>query len=175
MFIAAPRPPSPSKLRRSGMIPFSGRRTVARSCRSYGAWVHFLAVAGYKHGAPSGAFSTPDHHPGDDGTFELRRYPSAPLKTQKPATTSEHCQPASRLVTSADENWFSPHFDLCFRCFVLNLRGRDAVRTGVRLARQPEGGRFGSVAGVVQTQRAAYRQFNAIISDLNYTLPSLDA
>src|SRR4029078_675678 len=31
------------------------------------------------------------------------------------------------------------------------------------------------VAGVVQTQRAAYRQFNAIISDLNYTLPSLNA
>ena len=31
------------------------------------------------------------------------------------------------------------------------------------------------VAGVVQTQRAAYRQFNAIISDLNYSLPSLKA
>lgn len=28
------------------------------------------------------------------------------------------------------------------------------------------------VAGVVQTQRAAYRQFNSIIADLNYTLPS---
>ncbi len=31
------------------------------------------------------------------------------------------------------------------------------------------------VAGVVQTQRPAYRQFNAIISDLNYSLPSLNA
>ncbi|MCU0398844.1 MAG: TonB-dependent receptor [Cyclobacteriaceae bacterium] len=31
------------------------------------------------------------------------------------------------------------------------------------------------VAGVVQTQRAPYRQFNAIISDLNYSLPSLSA
>lgn len=31
------------------------------------------------------------------------------------------------------------------------------------------------VAGVVQTKRAAYRQFNAIIADLNYTLPSLNA
>jgi iron complex outermembrane receptor protein len=31
------------------------------------------------------------------------------------------------------------------------------------------------VAGVVQTQRAPYRQFNAIISDLNYSLPSLNA
>lgn len=31
------------------------------------------------------------------------------------------------------------------------------------------------VAGVVETKRAAYRQFNAIISDLNYTLPSLNA
>ncbi|MCK7559257.1 TonB-dependent receptor [Chitinophaga sedimenti] len=31
------------------------------------------------------------------------------------------------------------------------------------------------VAGVVTTQRAAYRQFNAIIADLNYQLPSLNA
>ena len=31
------------------------------------------------------------------------------------------------------------------------------------------------VAGVVQTKRAAYRQFNAIIADLNYKLPSLNA
>ena len=31
------------------------------------------------------------------------------------------------------------------------------------------------VAGVVQTKRAGYRQFNAIIKDLNYTLPSLNA
>lgn len=31
------------------------------------------------------------------------------------------------------------------------------------------------VAGVAPTQRAAYRQFNAIIADLNYSLPSLNA
>ena len=31
------------------------------------------------------------------------------------------------------------------------------------------------VAGVVETKRPAYRQFNAIISDLNYSLPSLNA
>lgn len=31
------------------------------------------------------------------------------------------------------------------------------------------------VAGVVETKRAAYRQFNAIIKDLNYTLPSDNA
>jgi iron complex outermembrane receptor protein len=31
------------------------------------------------------------------------------------------------------------------------------------------------VAGVAPTQRAAYRQFNAIIADLNYKLPSLNA
>jgi len=31
------------------------------------------------------------------------------------------------------------------------------------------------VAGVVQTKRAAYRQFGAIIKDLNYTLPSQNA
>jgi len=31
------------------------------------------------------------------------------------------------------------------------------------------------VAGVLTTKRAAYRQFNAIIADLNYSLPSLNA
>lgn len=31
------------------------------------------------------------------------------------------------------------------------------------------------VAGVAPTQRAAYRQFDAIIKDLNYQLPSLNA
>ncbi|ULQ51784.1 TonB-dependent receptor [Flavihumibacter fluvii] len=31
------------------------------------------------------------------------------------------------------------------------------------------------VAGVVETKRPAYRQFNAIISDLNYSLPTLNA
>ena len=31
------------------------------------------------------------------------------------------------------------------------------------------------IAGVAPTQRAAYRQFNAIIADLNYSLPSLNA
>ncbi|MBL7859358.1 MAG: TonB-dependent receptor [Cyclobacteriaceae bacterium] len=31
------------------------------------------------------------------------------------------------------------------------------------------------IAGVVETKRAAYRQFNNIISDLNYTVPTLNA
>src|SRR5690606_14299250 len=31
------------------------------------------------------------------------------------------------------------------------------------------------IAGVVETQRPAYRQFNNIIADLNYTLPSTNA
>lgn len=31
------------------------------------------------------------------------------------------------------------------------------------------------IAGVVETKRAAYRQFNSIISDLNYTVPTLNA
>ena len=42
-------------------------------------------------------------------------------------------------------------------------------------SRQRPDGYAQVVAGVVQTQRAAYRQFNAIIADLKYTLPSLDA
>ncbi len=42
-------------------------------------------------------------------------------------------------------------------------------------SRQRPDGYAQVVAGVVQTQRAAYRQFNSIIGDLGYTLPSLNA
>jgi iron complex outermembrane receptor protein len=40
-------------------------------------------------------------------------------------------------------------------------------------SRQKPDGYAQVVAGVVQTQRAAYRQFDAIIADLNYQLPNL--
>src|SRR6187399_1057873 len=42
-------------------------------------------------------------------------------------------------------------------------------------SRQRPDGYAQVVAGVVQTQRADYRQFNAIIADLNYSLPSQNA
>lgn len=42
-------------------------------------------------------------------------------------------------------------------------------------SRQRPDGYAQVVAGVVETKRAAYRQFNAIIADLNYTLPTLNA
>lgn len=42
-------------------------------------------------------------------------------------------------------------------------------------SRQRPDGYAQVVAGVVQTERPAYRQFNAIIADLNYTLPSTNA
>lgn len=42
-------------------------------------------------------------------------------------------------------------------------------------SRQRPNGYAQVVAGVVETKRALYRQFNAIISDLNYQLPSLNA
>jgi iron complex outermembrane receptor protein len=42
-------------------------------------------------------------------------------------------------------------------------------------SRQRPDGYAQVVAGVVTTQRPAYRQFNAIISDLGYSLPSLNA
>lgn len=51
-------------------------------------------------------------------------------------------------------------------------------RTSITLAidntRQRPDGYAQVVAGVAQTKRPAYRQFNAIISDLNYRLPSLN-
>lgn len=42
-------------------------------------------------------------------------------------------------------------------------------------SRQRPNGYAQVVAGVVQTKRAGYRQFNSIISDLKYSLPSLNA
>ncbi|HEY3402547.1 MAG TPA: TonB-dependent receptor [Ohtaekwangia sp.] len=42
-------------------------------------------------------------------------------------------------------------------------------------SRQRPDGYAQVVAGVVETERAPYRQFNAIITDLNYTLPSQNA
>ena len=42
-------------------------------------------------------------------------------------------------------------------------------------SRQRPDGYAQVVAGVVETERAAYRQFNAIIADLNYQLPSQNA
>ena len=62
----------------------------------------------------------------------------------------------------------------------LGFRGqllyKPSDNTSITLAgddsRQRPDGYAQVVAGVVQTKRAAYRQFNAIIADLNYKLPS---
>ena len=48
-----------------------------------------------------------------------------------------------------------------------------SITLAVDDSRQRPDGYAQVVAGVVQTKRAAYRQFNAIIADLNYKLPSL--
>ncbi|HEY5772749.1 MAG TPA: TonB-dependent receptor plug domain-containing protein, partial [Chitinophagaceae bacterium] len=50
-----------------------------------------------------------------------------------------------------------------------------SITLSVDDSRQRPDGYAQVVAGVVQTKRAAYRQFNAIIADLNYKLPSNNA
>lgn len=55
-----------------------------------------------------------------------------------------------------------------------NISQRTAVTLSVDNTRQRPDGYAQVVAGVVETKRAAYRQFNAIIADLNYSLPSLN-
>jgi iron complex outermembrane receptor protein len=56
---------------------------------------------------------------------------------------------------------------------------KPSANVGITLAgdfsRQRPDGYAQVVAGVVQTKRAAYRQFNSIISDLHYSLPSQNA
>ncbi len=59
--------------------------------------------------------------------------------------------------------------------FLYNASKNVQVTVSGDFSRQRPDGYAQVVAGVVQTKRAAYRQFNAIIADLNYTLPSLNA
>jgi iron complex outermembrane receptor protein len=59
--------------------------------------------------------------------------------------------------------------------FLYNVSDNTSITLSGDFSRQRPNGYAQVVAGVVQTKRAAYRQFNAIISDLNYSLPSLNA
>ena len=53
--------------------------------------------------------------------------------------------------------------------------GNTTITLAVDASSQKPDGYAQVVAGVVPTQRPAYRQFNAIIADLKYSLPSLNA
>jgi iron complex outermembrane receptor protein len=55
------------------------------------------------------------------------------------------------------------------------LSGNTSVTLAGDVSRQKPDGYAQVVAGVVETKRPAYRQFNAIIADLNYQLPSGNA
>lgn len=55
------------------------------------------------------------------------------------------------------------------------ISGNTSVTLAGDLSRQMPDGYAQVVAGVVETKRLAYRQFNAIIADLNYQLPSGNA
>lgn len=59
--------------------------------------------------------------------------------------------------------------------FLYNASKNVQVTVSGDFSRQRPDGFAQVVAGVVQTKRAAYRQFNAIIADLNYSLPSQNA
>ena len=59
--------------------------------------------------------------------------------------------------------------------FLYNVSDNTAITLAGEYNKQKPDGYAQIVAGVVTTQRAAYRQFNAIISDLNYTLPNINS
>lgn len=59
--------------------------------------------------------------------------------------------------------------------FLYNVSDNVSVTLSGDFNRQRPNGYAQVIAGVVTTKRAAYRQFNAIIADLNYKLPSLNA
>jgi iron complex outermembrane recepter protein len=59
--------------------------------------------------------------------------------------------------------------------FLYKVSDNTSVLLSGDFSRQRPNGYAQVVAGVVPTKRAAYRQFNAIIADLNYQLPSQNA
>ena len=59
--------------------------------------------------------------------------------------------------------------------FLYKVSDKTSIILSGDFSRQRPNGYAQVVAGVVTTKRAAYRQFNAIIADLNYKLPSLNA
>ena len=59
--------------------------------------------------------------------------------------------------------------------FLYNVSDKTAITVSGDYSRQRPNGYAQVVAGIVTTKRAAYRQFNAIIADLNYSLPSRNA
>ena len=59
--------------------------------------------------------------------------------------------------------------------FLYNVSDKTAITVSGDYSRQRPNGYAQVVAGIVTTKRAAYRQFNAIIADLNYSLPSGNA
>lgn len=58
---------------------------------------------------------------------------------------------------------------------LFNVSDHTSITLSADNSRQRPDGYAQVVAGVVQTQRPAYRQFNAIIADLGYSLPSTNA
>lgn len=58
--------------------------------------------------------------------------------------------------------------------FLYNASDNTSITLAGEYNRQRPDGYAQVVAGVVTTKRPAYRQFNAIISDLNYTLPNIN-
>ncbi len=59
--------------------------------------------------------------------------------------------------------------------FLYNVSDNTAITLSGDFSRQRPNGYAQVIAGVVTTKRAVYRQFNAIIADLNYKLPTLNA
>lgn len=59
--------------------------------------------------------------------------------------------------------------------FLFKLSENTSILLSADNTKQRPDGYAQVIAGVVPTQRPAYRQFNAIISDLNYSLPSMNA
>ncbi|MEO6316648.1 MAG: TonB-dependent receptor [Chitinophagaceae bacterium] len=59
--------------------------------------------------------------------------------------------------------------------FLYKVADNTSITLSGDFSRQRPNGYAQVIAGVVPTKRAAYRQFNAIIADLNYSLPSLNA
>ncbi|MBC7450847.1 MAG: TonB-dependent receptor [Cytophagales bacterium] len=123
---------------------------------------------------PGGTFETSF---GNFGYIQAKVSVTGPLSPKLAARLSfSGTQRDGLIYNSTSDQHVNDINNLGFRAqFLYNVTPRVKITAIVDATRQRPLGYAQPAAGVVTTQRSAYRQFNAIIADLNYQLPTTNA
>jgi iron complex outermembrane receptor protein len=114
---------------------------------------------------------------GNYGFVQAKSSVTGPLNKTLAARISFSGTQRNGVIENVNTGKFTNDINnLGFRAQLLyKLSDKISILLAGENSRQRPDGYAQVVAGVVQTERPAYRQFNAIITDLNYTLPSTNA